>query len=100
MERYKSNGSWGWIIALVVGLFVIRGCADDGRKTQSTVYNRSYYSQPYSYVGSKSHVAENRSYSGQISEYTGRPKTVHVRGYYRKNGTYIRSHYRSPARRR
>lgn len=23
------------------------------------------------------------------------PKTVHVRGYYRKDGTYVRSHYRS-----
>jgi hypothetical protein len=27
-------------------------------------------------------------------------KTVYVRGYYRKNGTYVRPHYRSPPRRR
>jgi len=40
-------------------------------------------------------VSENGSYYGQISENTGRPKTVYVRGYYRKDGTYVRSHYRS-----
>lgn len=44
---------------------------------------------------SKSHIAESGSYYGQISKATGRPKTVHVKGYYRKNGTYVKSHYRS-----
>ena len=44
-------------------------------------------------------AAENGTYYGQISENTGRPKTVYVRGYYRKDGTYVRSHYRSPPRR-
>lgn len=45
-------------------------------------------------------VAENGSYYGEISPATGRPKTVHVRGYYRKDGTYVRGHYRSAPRRR
>lgn len=44
-------------------------------------------------------VAENGSYYGQISDNTGRPKTVYVRGYYRRDGTYVRSHYRSRPRR-
>ena len=44
------------------------------------------------------HCAENGSCWGDISVNTGRPKTVHVRGYYRKDGTYVRGHYRSPAR--
>jgi hypothetical protein len=44
-------------------------------------------------------VAENGSYYGEISPTTGRPKTVNVRGYYRKDGTYIRGHYRSAPRR-
>ena len=44
-------------------------------------------------------VAENGSYYGEISVNTGRPKTVHVRGYYRKDGTYVRGHYRSKPRR-
>src|SRR5262245_24032752 len=51
----------------------------------------------------ESHVqptAENGSYYGEISPTTGRPKTVHVRGYYRNDGTYVRSHYRSAPRRR
>lgn len=48
----------------------------------------------------KPRVAENGSYYGEISEKTGRPKTVYVRGYYRKDGTYVRSHYRSKPRKR
>jgi len=43
-------------------------------------------------------VAENGSYYGEPSKLTGRPKTVHVRGYYRKDGTYVRGHYRSKGR--
>ncbi len=39
--------------------------------------------------------AENGSYWGQISNITGRPKTIYVRGYYRKDGTYVRSYFRS-----
>lgn len=45
-------------------------------------------------------VAENGSYYGETSKLTGRPKTVHVNGYYRKDGTYVRGHYRSSPRRR
>ena len=40
-------------------------------------------------------VAENGSYYGQLNA-KGVPKTVHVDGYYRKDGTYVRGHYRSP----
>ncbi len=36
---------------------------------------------------------------GEISSITGRAKTVAVRGYHRKDGTYVRSHYRSSPRR-
>ena len=43
--------------------------------------------------------AENGSCYGDISERTGRPKTVQVQGYYRKDGTYVRGHYRSAPRR-
>ena len=42
--------------------------------------------------------AENGSCYGDISSYTGRPKMVHVRGYYRKDGTYVRGHYHSRPR--
>jgi hypothetical protein len=40
-------------------------------------------------------VAENGSYAGEPNA-NGVPKTVHVNGYYRKDGTYVREHYRSP----
>lgn len=43
--------------------------------------------------------AENGSCYGDISIATGRPKTVRVGGYYRRDGTYVRGHYRSARRR-
>ena len=46
----------------------------------------------------KPFVAGNGSYYGLPNQY-GVPKTVHVRGYYRKDGTYVRGHYRSRPRR-
>ncbi len=39
--------------------------------------------------------AENGSCYGDISNVTGLPKTTAVKGYYRKDGTYVRGHYRS-----
>jgi outer membrane murein-binding lipoprotein Lpp len=38
--------------------------------------------------------AQNGSYYGQFNS-SGIPKTVHVNGYFRKDGTYVQSHYRS-----
>lgn len=52
-------------------------------------------SRSSSYVPS---VAENGSYYGELSEATGAPKTVHVGGYYRSDGAYVRGHYRSNPR--
>lgn len=68
------------------------------RNASCTRYTPPAKLRPASVVHSG--VGENGSYYGQISEHTGRPKTVHVKGYYRKDGTYVRSHYRSPPRRR
>ena len=41
---------------------------------------------------------ENGSCYGDISTFTGRAKTTYVRGYFRRDGTYVRSHYRSRRR--
>ena len=65
---------------------------------QSTSSKQTGYGFSKYYFGSQ-RIAENGTYYGQISETTGRPKTVYVKGYYRKDGTYVRSHYRSPPRR-
>lgn len=72
-----------------------------GYRTFGSSYRALLLPKSYSYqrYGPRLPIAENDSYYGQISEATGRPKTVHVRGYYRKDGTYVRSHYRSPPRR-
>lgn len=42
--------------------------------------------------------AENGSCYGDISNINGMPKTNHVNGYFRSNGTYVRGHYRSGGR--
>ena len=42
--------------------------------------------------------AGNGSCYGDISPVTGKPKTVYVNGYYRKDGTYVRGYYRSAPR--
>ena len=55
------------------------------------------YSTPFAYTHPR--VAENGSYYGQPSQETGRPKTVYVNPYTRRDGTYVRGHYRSPPRR-
>ena len=39
--------------------------------------------------------SESGSCYGDTSEATGKPKTVYVPGYYRKDGTYVRGYYRS-----
>jgi hypothetical protein len=39
------------------------------------------------------------SYYGERSEKTGRQKTVEVKPYRKKDGTYVQRHYRSPPKR-
>ncbi|MFI4916964.1 MAG: hypothetical protein ACIAS6_10720 [Phycisphaerales bacterium JB060] len=48
----------------------------------------------YRVVIPRGRVAENGSWHGQPNA-NGVPKTVYVRGYYRRDGTYVRGHYRS-----
>lgn len=48
--------------------------------------------------GSASGACKSEGYYGEISCLTGKPKTVRVRGYYRKDGTYVSPHYRSRPR--
>jgi len=52
-------------------------------------------STPISGVG----CAENGSCYGDISNINGMPKTNHVNGYFRRDGTYVRGHYRSSGKR-
>lgn len=76
--------------------------------TTSTVGPWSQYQPPTSYTYTPpattsrpvAGCAENGSCYGDISAATGRPKTVAVGGYFRKDGTYVRGHYRSKPGRR
>jgi len=47
------------------------------------------------HVPSNVGCAENGSCYGDISTATGRPRDTYVHGYVRRDGTYVRSHYRS-----
>lgn len=67
------------------------------RPTTAFSYTPTSGSYSSGYQRSSASVAENGSYYGQLNS-EGRPKTVHVRGYYRKDGTYVRGHYRSAPR--
>lgn len=61
----------------------------------------SYLNQPgykeYKYQPS---VAENGDVRGRDNDGDGRSEPVHVRGYHRKDGTYVRGHYRAAPSRR
>jgi endonuclease YncB( thermonuclease family) len=75
-----------------------RNYSNDSYTTSSQpTESPSYYIPPR--PAYKPPVAENGSYYGEISERTGRPKTVHVNGYYRRDGTYVRGYYRSSPQR-
>lgn len=117
MSRGQRGGGGGWVYFVI--LLVVGGCLAGGRDSSTTrssyrqPHYKSYdaptyrspstYTPPKTYSSTKTYptrrgVAENGSYYGEISEATGRPKTVRVRGYYRKDGTYVRGHYRSKPR--
>jgi len=50
-------------------------------------------------AASNAYIPTSSGY-GEISEKTGRPKTVSVKGYTRKDGTYVKPHYRSSPKRK
>ncbi len=65
------------------------------RSTEVVKSQDTLQSTPISGVG----CAENGSCYGDISNINGMPKTNHVNGYFRRDGTYVRGHYRSSGRR-
>lgn len=69
-----------------------RAVPSDGAATNIANTNSS---APTTVPSSRYSCAENGSCYGDISATTGRAKTVPVQGYYRRDGTYVRGHYRS-----
>lgn len=109
---YPKGGSFegAWLFGKAHGAGIQR--ASDGSIIQSGYWSNGVYSRPFSTLNpSNSGVsspattaptpsslgacAENGSCYGDVSTTTGRAKTVPVQGYYRKDGTYVRGHYRS-----
>jgi hypothetical protein len=69
-------------------------CSNHGGIADGTPPRNSGQSSSTSSSGS------GESCYGCISPNTGRPQTVYVPGYTRKDGTYVQPHYRSAPRRR
>lgn len=69
---------------------IFGGSSNGGYSSATSSPNPVYQSQPIA-----PSCAENGSCYGDVSTTTGRVKTVPVQGYYRKDGTYVRGHYRS-----
>jgi hypothetical protein len=99
-----------WVLGLALALGAICVANSTAQRPNPTRSQQSTYANTYApatqsntawpstrptLVQTTPQVAENGSSYGDISEQTGRPKTIHVEGYYRQDGTYVRGHYRS-----
>ena len=69
-------------------------------------YNSSYNNSPYNNSYSHSNnsyytppVAQNGDIKGYDNDGDGRLEPTYVNGYYKSDGTYVRSHYRAKPRR-
>jgi len=97
-------------------IIVKEGVNDKTTEPEKARDPRGYYLKESTYLTLRNHSAprdltniripisyftgqavENGSYSDQFFRRTGYPGTVYIHGYYRRNGTYVRSHYRSNA---
>lgn len=109
---YSKGGSYegSWLFGKKHGAGIER--ASDGNASKSGYWANGVYSRPFSNLtpsnsgvssqatkatipSSLGACAENGSCYGDISPLTGNPKTIQVDGYYRRDGTYVRGHYRS-----
>ena len=88
-------------IVLTVALLFSCACCPLGMASYDDSYeatsdyggNEDFNSQSsiYNYNSASSSEGKHQT----INQEAYRPKTVHVRGYYRKDGTYVKPHYRS-----
>jgi uncharacterized protein YraI len=100
VEVVMQKGAWFYVrVNNVKGWMhgnTIKYTADSA--SDSTVASTDDYTAPSETYSPPSYTPySGSSYS---SSYDGRPKTVSVRGYYRKNGTYVAPYMRRAPRRR
>ena len=60
---------------------------------EANAYSREMADKQYGLEQKKSSTKVHKVKATKVK--TGKVKDVHVKGYYRRNGTYVRSHYRS-----
>jgi hypothetical protein len=75
------------LLVVLIALAIVAASAGVGAANASTYYPTypSYTYPSYTYP----------SYYGQLSRYTGLPRTYYVHPYFRSNGTYVHSYWRS-----
>jgi hypothetical protein len=89
-------------IALIAALFFSYVCYssgmasyDDSYEPTSSDYEENENFNSPSSIYNYNSASSSGSKRNTINQEVYRPKTVHVRGYYRKDGTYVSPHCRS-----
>jgi hypothetical protein len=93
-----AMGKWlvGGVVTLGLLASVLHSKSEPNNSKARSYYDHASVATPsYAPVIGTPPVAKNGSYYPQVSKSNGRPKTVHVDGYYRSDGTYVRGYYRS-----
>jgi hypothetical protein len=88
--RYTKTALGGPYLACAPGY-----SASDGRCTHTQANWQPPAVVSYPSMPLPPSCSETGSCYGDISSITGLPKTVYVHGYFRSNGTYVGSYYRS-----
>ena len=73
-----------------VGLAIIACGLISPSNTSRNPYSNSYRPKPY--------IAENGTYRGQLNTKTYKPKDTYVKPYVHKDGSRVRSYYRTKRR--
>tara|TARA_Y100000768_G_scaffold387977_1_gene381283 strand:- start:665 stop:1036 length:372 start_codon:yes stop_codon:yes gene_type:complete len=104
LDSRGIDGSWVGVGVLIVFFIISQQSkyqSDNWKPEQATeVKNKSdkYNQQNYTYNGYCNNRSENGDCKGFDNDGDGRIEPVYVKGYYRKDGTYVRSHYRASPR--
>jgi len=94
---FKSPNDGASVIVIPKGETVY---LTNGKKSYRKIKYRSYQGYVYNPVYSGQTEVASSSYRTNSNSSSSRPKTVHVKGYTRKDGTYVKPHTRSAPRRK
>lgn len=91
-QKIHATYSWYWFIGKTKQVNGYWNYSSPQEKQKSSIL-KSVSTHSYAYP-----QAENGDYYNRDNDGDGRVESVFVKGYYRKDGTYVRSHYRAAPR--